>query len=61
LKGEEFISRQDQLLNSHLCNHEAPPLIIANNIELKINLIDLAREFGITGDLEIDSGHSFTY
>jgi hypothetical protein len=38
-----------------------PPLIVANNMELKLMLIDIAKEFGITGDLEIDNGHSFTY
>lgn len=48
-------------MNSYLSNHEKPPVIISNVFELKIYLIDLAKEFGITGDLEIDSGHSFTY
>lgn len=61
LKGEEFHTRSDQIFNSHKTNHEQPPLILANNIELKLQLQQLAKEFGITGDLEIDNGHSFTY
>ena len=61
LKGEEFVSRSHQLLTSHLCNYELPPLIVPNNIELKLYLSELAKEFSITGSLDTDNGHFFTY
>ena len=38
LKGEEYSSKQQMLINSHQAKHEYPPIIIANNIELKIYL-----------------------
>ena len=61
LKGEEFVTRQQQLMSSYDCQHERPPQIITNNYELKLYLLDLAKEFGITGDIELDQGNSFTY
>jgi hypothetical protein len=36
-------------------------VIVANNFELKLKLIELGKEFGITGDIEIDNGFSFKY
>ena len=61
LKGEEFVSRQEQLLNSYVSNHEQPPIIISSNFEMKLDLQEIAKGFGITGDLDLDNGHSFTY
>ena len=61
LKSEEFVSRSDQILTSHLCNHEYPPVLHTNVFEIKHNLQIISAEFGIIGDIEIDSGYSFTY
>ena len=36
-------------------------MLEANAINFKVSLLELALEFGITGDIEIDNGHSFTY
>ena len=35
--------------------------MIWNQIELKLSLEDLCSKFGITGDMEIDDGNSFSY
>jgi len=32
-----------------------------NQVELKIDLLEEAAHFGITGDVEIDNGNSFSY
>ena len=61
LKAEEYKNRGDYIMNSYKANHEQPPIILSNTIELKLMLLDMAREYGITGDIEIDNGHSFTY
>lgn len=61
LKEEEFLSRQEQLINSYVSDHEQPPVIISNNFELKMTLQEFAKGFGITGDLDLDHGHSFSY
>ena len=47
--------------SSIVFNYEKPPVIEANAINLKLNLKQLASEFGIEGDIDIDNGHSFTY
>lgn len=36
-------------------------MIVWNEIDLKLQLAAKALPFGIHGDLEIDSGHSFAY
>ena len=43
--------------------HERPPFLIASSVELKLQLVPLAEEFGIkVGDqLEVDDGHNFSY
>lgn len=41
--------------------YEMPPLIIWNQIDLKLTLEDLCSNFKIVGDMEIDDGNSFSY
>jgi len=36
-------------------------MIIWNQIDLKLALEDLCRDFKISGDMEIDDGNSFSY
>jgi hypothetical protein len=42
-------------------NYEGPPKAFWNEPELKICLLEIAEKFKLTGDLEIDKGHSFAY
>lgn len=42
-------------------NYEMPPMVLWNEVELKIELAKISEEFGVAGDMEIDSGHSFSY
>ena len=42
-------------------NYDLPPTILWNQVELKIALEDLSKQFGIYGDLELDNGNSFSY
>ena len=52
---------KDQLLDSSKYNYMLPPLLLWNELELKIELNKIATEFGKQGNLEIDKGHSFQY
>jgi hypothetical protein len=36
-------------------------MIIWNQIDLKLTLEDLCKDFKISGDMEIDDGNSFSY
>ena len=36
-------------------------MIIWNQIDLKLSLEDLCKEYKIAGDMEIDEGNSFSY
>ena len=42
-------------------NYEGPPKVLWNEPDLKITLLETASKFGLSGDLEIDKGHSFAY
>ena len=42
-------------------DYELPSFIVWNEIDLKLQLEAKAKFFGITGDMNIDSGHSFAY
>jgi hypothetical protein len=42
-------------------NYEIPPVLSWNEVELKIELVKISKMFGLTGDIDIDSGHSFSY
>ena len=54
-------TKKDELLLTAQYNHEMPPLLMWNQIELKLLLEDKCAKFGITGDMEIDEGNSFSY
>lgn len=43
-------------------NYELPPMVIWNQIDLKLSLADLCKEYKINGDnMEMDNGNSFSY
>ena len=52
---------RDQIMNTAKYNYEAPPKIIWNEPELKLQLGSLASKYNINADMEVDSGHSFSY
>jgi len=61
LKEKEYSSKADQILSSTEFDYARLPLLHVLAIELKIHLKEISKEFDITGDIEVDNGHSFTY
>ena len=61
LKEKEYPSKADQILSSTQFDYARLPLLHVLAIELKIHLKEISKEFDITGDIEVDNGHSFTY
>ena len=41
--------------------YELPPMVIWNQIDLKLQLADLCKPYNIFGDMESDNGNSFSY
>ena len=53
---------KDIYLSKAKYNYEMPPMILWNQIDLKLSLADLCVPFGINGDnMEVDNGNSFSY
>lgn len=52
---------RDEFMQKGKSNYDLPPTILWNQVELKIALEDLSKQFGIYGDLELDNGNSFSY
>jgi hypothetical protein len=48
-------------LASHRADHQLAPTMIANILELKVQIVDKSIEYGIYGDIELDQGYSFAY
>lgn len=46
---------------SHRADHQLAPTMIANILELKVQIVDKSIEYGIYGDIELDQGYSFAY
>lgn len=61
LRGKEYSSKASQIFHSTTFDYARLPLLHVLAIELKIHLKQIAQEMNITGDLEVDNGHSFTY
>jgi len=36
-------------------------MVFWNEVELKLRLGDLAAQFGVQGEMEVDNGHAFSY
>ena len=41
--------------------YELPPMVVWNQIELKVTLKQICDDFQIQGDMEIDNGNGFSY
>ena len=52
---------REKYMNTARYNYEQPPIIFWNEVELKIRLEKLANQHKITGSMETDNGHSFSY
>jgi len=61
LRGKEYASKAEQLISTTKYDYCRLPVLHVLAIELKIHLKEISKEFDITGDLEVDNGHSFTY
>lgn len=47
-------NKQDKILNTQKSEHQLAPVMINNILELKVNIVDKALEYGIYGDIELD-------
>lgn len=61
LRDKEYPSKAEELLSTTKYDYAKLPLLHTLAIELKYCLKEISSEFDITGDLEVDNGHSFTY
>ena len=52
---------RDRYLATSKWGYELPKGVCWNEVELKVQLADKGKTFGIFGDLEIDNGHSYAY
>ena len=52
---------RDQIMFTAKYYYEGPPKAMWNEPELKVTLLEIAQKFELTGDIEIDKGHSFSY
>lgn len=59
LKCEKSI--KDKIFSSSRYDYHLPSFMIWNEVDLKLKLSLKAKQFGILGDMDIDSGHSFAY
>lgn len=62
IKREKMVkSTKDMYLQTAEYTLQMPPMLLWNQVELKLSLEDLCGEFEIKGDMEIDDGNSFSY
>ena len=62
VKREKLIrTNKDILLETASQTYDLPPMVIWNQLDLKLQLEDLCRDFKISGDMEVDEGNSFSY
>jgi hypothetical protein len=52
---------RDEFIQKGKSNYDLPPMVLWNQVELKLALQDLSKVFGIHGDMELDNGNSFSY
>jgi len=52
---------RDTFMSTAKSNYDMPPLVLWNQVELKLALADICKEFNIIGDMESDNGNSFSY
>ena len=55
------MTNTEKILHQWKDNHDQVPCLIADNALLKITIVDIAKQFGLNGDIELDQGFSFSY
>ena len=58
---KKLLNARDRVMATARYNYETPPLIFWNQVELKVRLTQIAKHFGIKGDVEIDNGTAYSY
>ena len=56
-----YQNQSEKITNSWRCDHDNVPNLLNNMHELKIRIKDAAETYGVTGDIELDHGYSFSY
>ncbi len=54
-------TKLDRINLSMKQDHQLPPVMVDNSIDLKLQILDKSLDFGIYGDIELDQGYSFAY
>jgi hypothetical protein len=54
------VNSRDIYMNTSKYNYEQPPMIIWNELDLKLHLFELAAQHRIPNDMEADRGHQFS-
>jgi hypothetical protein len=57
----KITNKTEKIQASFRTDHQLAPTMINNILELKVNIVDKALEYGIYGDIELDQGYSFAY
>lgn len=52
---------REKYMSTAKYNYDTPPMVFWNEVELKMRLHNLAQQHKITGNMEADNGHSFSY
>ena len=58
LKEDNFVSRADQIMSSHRTDIKRPFMVVASNVELKRNMVELAFDYPSLScsQMDIDNG-----
>lgn len=54
-------SKSETIIQSQKSDHELAPLMLNNQLELKLIILEKSLLYGIYGDIELDQGYSFAY
>lgn len=57
----KVVNKSDKITASQSSTYQLAPTMVGNILELKVNIVDKAVEYGIYGDIELDQGYSFAY
>ena len=56
-----FLNEIDLLMYRWKANHDEVPKLFLDNRLLKIKVTDIAKDFNLSGDIEVDAGFTFSY
>ena len=56
-----FLSGNDRIMHSWKANHDEVPKLISDSVLLKLRIQEDSSRYGMTGNVDIDNGFSFTY